>query len=1276
MPARIVEVTKVRKIGRKSGRFVVMLSMTLAFILAGTVSFGMLVGPERGIAPSAETSAVDTSTDDTGEWTAVPEDDYDAVNAMPVMFNKPSEMRAVYLVPGSDFMKSAQDSEAALKQQIDTAIANAKSYSMNTIIVDTLYGDHVIYKTDNLPTVTETFDPMQYIVDQSRAANLYVYAIFNSMLSYQDGKLETVPYVDGSVIDFATQNAVDFAERYQPDGMLLDAYYFTERPTTYATYMSAGGNMGYDNYMGQASQSVVSAISAALRKQYGGVQIGLLADPVWENKSANDLGSDTKTEFTALSGGHADTRAFVLNHLVDFVAVKNFHSLADQNVPFLSVLKWWGEVATQAEMPLYVVHAADKVGTNAAGWSGSDELARQVIESRNIEGYHGSMFNSLQRLVENPGDARTLLVKYFNNEAKPEHILTELTISKPAQTKMSTFEPNVVFAGASDPNEEVLMNDKAINTDQNGYFNETIELTPGENVFTFTHKGKTIIYTIVRQVQVLKEITPVGNVSLDGNMVVSITAVAYEGATVTASVNGATVKLSPRASEEDETYKESAYQIFAGEYTCPPATTAVQSLGNIVVTASWSGVNESKSGAAIKVNKKAVIGSGKPVQVIADEAETFSTSKLDDLSEPNYFPLPKGAIDETVGDEIIYRDGNNTYSYYTLASDLRVYSKDISSISNGVSNNKIVGMTVNADSQFTKVILATEQKVSYTLRYSQNEISITFHNTTAVPGNLDTLTKNPLFASAKWSGTTLKLALRSSGGFVGYYAYYDASGLCFRFNNPPPGLSGARIVIDPGHGYGDPGALGFNAYIPESVINRQVAAKVKSLLAAKGANVLLIETSSYRVSLDERVSQAKNFNAQVFVSVHANAAASSSAAGSEAYYFTGFSAPLANYLASNLASAVETNNRGGLFGYYRVTRTARFAASLSEAGFVTNRVEYNKLIDDGYQDDIAAGIVSAISSYLNRVGAGNNGRTGTESVGKSSVVTVPVTSVALNKTTLSLAVGASEQLVATVKPDEATDKTVTWTTSDPLVATVDAQGNVKAVKEGSATITVTTVDGAKKAECKLTVQGVGVTGVAITPKPDGGITLEKDATIQLTATVTPANAANKAVVWSSSNTTVATVDTTGKVTAKGIGSANITVTTVDGGKTDSVGVTVNAASVAVTGVTLDITSLTMTVGDTNVLVATVKPDNATNKAVTWQSSNSSIVTVDAAGNIKAMAVGTVTITVKTADSNKTATCQITVKAAPASSSQPDSSSSGSSSGETSDPSSSDPPVSP
>ena len=155
------------------------------------------------------------------------------------------------------------------------------------------------------------------------------------------------------------------------------------------------------------------------------------------------------------------------------------------------------------------------------------------------------------------------------------------------------------------------------------------------------------------------------------------------------------------------------------------------------------------------------------VRVTADQAITFPTNEIGKYPEPNCFRLPKGTLDYAVGDEVVYKDEEGVRKYYKLASGLRVYSDDIAAVSDGtvVAGNIISGLTVKADKQFTYVILTSEYPVPFKPKYSSTRFEIDFQYTTSTPEDLS-LSKNPLFSSAAWDGTTLSLGFINQNGFL------------------------------------------------------------------------------------------------------------------------------------------------------------------------------------------------------------------------------------------------------------------------------------------------------------------------------------------------------------------------------------------------------------------------------------------------------------------------------------------------------------------------------
>lgn len=255
-------------------------------------------------------------------------------------------------------------------------------------------------------------------------------------------------------------------------------------------------------------------------------------------------------------------------------------------------------------------------------------------------------------------------------------------------------------------------------------------------------------------------------------------------------------------------------------------------------------------------------------------------------------------------------------------------------------------------------------------------------------------------------------------------------------------------------------------------------------------------------------------------------------------------------------------------------------------------------------------------------------------ISKNFHVEKPAVSVKLDLSSLNLKVGQSQLIKAVTSQSNAK---LLWSSSNTKVATVDQNGKVTAKKSGTAVITAKSSTG-KTASCTIKV-GSPVAVEKVTLNKSTAILRLGGSSVQLKATVTPTNATNQKVTYTSSNTKVANVSSDGKVTAKSVGTATITAKSANG-KTATCKVTVKEP-IAVTKVTLSKTSASLKVGGTVQLTTAVAPSNATNKTLTYTTSNSKVATVSSTGKVTAKAAGTVTITVKSAN-GKTATCKITV----------------------------------
>lgn len=233
------------------------------------------------------------------------------------------------------------------------------------------------------------------------------------------------------------------------------------------------------------------------------------------------------------------------------------------------------------------------------------------------------------------------------------------------------------------------------------------------------------------------------------------------------------------------------------------------------------------------------------------------------------------------------------------------------------------------------------------------------------------------------------------------------------------------------------------------------------------------------------------------------------------------------------------------------------------------------------------------------------------------------TDVKMENTEINLMESEKTTLKATVFPENAVDKILTWHSSNPSVASVDNEGMVTALMKGTAIISATTYNGIN-ATCEVTVDAKTIDIERLTLNVLEAEILEGE-TVQLTAVVEPENATDKTVTWSSSDNTIATVNANGLVTGIYPGKVTIAATTANG-LTATCDVTI-LSKVTASGVTLNIDEVEIFEGETLQLAATIEPENAIDYTITWSSSDVDIAVVDSDGLVTGIGVGTAIIRV-------------------------------------------------
>ncbi|MCQ2094788.1 MAG: leucine-rich repeat protein, partial [Bacteroidaceae bacterium] len=254
---------------------------------------------------------------------------------------------------------------------------------------------------------------------------------------------------------------------------------------------------------------------------------------------------------------------------------------------------------------------------------------------------------------------------------------------------------------------------------------------------------------------------------------------------------------------------------------------------------------------------------------------------------------------------------------------------------------------------------------------------------------------------------------------------------------------------------------------------------------------------------------------------------------------------------------------------------------------------------------------------------------------------IPITSISLDKTSASIHPDESITLFATISPENATNTTISWKSSDTNIATV-SNGIVTGINVGKATITATTTDDTDlSTSCEIIVTPIPILTKSISLNKSTAEMLVDD-NLTLSATITPSNATNKDVEWSSSDNSIATVDN-GIVKAIKVGTVTITAKTTDGSNLSATcNIKVVPISIYVSSVSLSKTSIDLLVEENATITATVYPDNASNPTLAWSSSDENVATVDG-GKVTATGEGTATITARTVDgSDLSATCTVNV----------------------------------
>lgn len=937
----------------------------------------------------------------------------------------PSNMRAAFITPSVDFFKDSDEGADELTEELNSLYAEFAEIGLNTAIINTVYEGNAFYDLGN---DTQSPDPVLAAIKAAYSSGISPFVVFDLSHALSDCKS------GAEAADMLISKAHRFTLKYVCDGILLDDYYAKRSPQSYGEYMENGSGVGYTNYLYDTAEQYFRTAADVIRRTNNTVAAGFIVNDVWANSDVNESGSDTADYFQAYYDGYSDTKGFIENGYADLVLVRAYGSITSQRLPFEKVAGWWGDIADRNNIPLYIIHHNEYIGTDTVGWGGEDQLLKQLSVSKEIAAYSGSVFNSFASLEADPLGSTDTLTSFYKEQINEQSLFEDLKMTSPSAFTFTTAEASVAFMGSFDSNFPVYFNGSEIKLNDAGNFYIEQKLNDGLNTFTISHKSKTYTYNITRKITVLREIGAAiaegKNLSVDGGTKITITARAYKGASVYATLYGSTVSMSEVSGTAEDDDVNSSYNLFKGTYTVPAGIVGqAQALGKIKIYASYSGYSMEAVGASVSVNAKpeppkqqeAVIvkdestaGSGelvatleaprssaetvKYVKVLNDYTITYDGKTADDIPSPLFSQLPAGTLEvykSTSGSYYVTESGKRIASGASVLEDGAAIDKNALTVKSiGTSNgNSYIKMHLDRKTGFNMRLAGNSYYTAWDGDYNLDSFTathlyITFENITSVTA-LPSFEYNQVFRSGKWDTVTedngtkfrLILELRQPGVYFGHGAKYDANGdLVLSFPVPVNSLSGLTIVIDPGHGYGksattlDPGAIG---EVVEQEVVLAIAKELTTQLQAAGANVIRLKTESEFLYTRERPIYARGYGCDLYLSIHANkayGASSGVARGVEVYYFTSYSQPLAASVSKSISKYYQNyvysdgadKNRGAKYSYYHVTLQQDFPSVLIETGFVDHKSDAMALASATHRKGIAAGIVEGIKAFLGR----------------------------------------------------------------------------------------------------------------------------------------------------------------------------------------------------------------------------------------------------------------------------------------------------------------------
>jgi uncharacterized lipoprotein YddW (UPF0748 family)/N-acetylmuramoyl-L-alanine amidase len=895
---------------------------------------------------------------------------------------------------------------------------------------DALY-DSKIYPWSAMLTGTQGqppaggFDPFAYWVERAHANNLEIHAWINPyrvtypsetkpdlnqlaannparvnpswVMEYESSDGRIGHYLDPGrpeCRELVLAGVAEIINGYMVDGIHLDDYFYpgTDFPDD-SSYNLYGVGQTRDDWRRENVNTLIRQIRQVVKDKDPGIRFGISPTAIWLNKSSSELGSDTRG-YESYKSAYADTRLWVKEGWLDYICPQIYWYIGYEIADYAKVLAWWEDVCRGSTVDLYIGHAAYQQEAKTTGWT-AGEISRQLslnavggIVKGDIFFRAGSLFGEVGEEIRKyyatapVGTITPTPAPSFTVNVGPAVVMNKLSVASPSGDKNVKSGEGFQIYGTCVPGVALFMNGNAvINRTPEGFFSIYVPLAKGGNVFTFTQEGQepvTRIITLkeddetppaVMDVIALSDAYPKADEMGSTGDVITLRCTAPAEAIVTARINGETVSLfqtNANLRNDSKIYAAS----YRGTYNLPDTanSSVITELGKPVYTMLFNGETYTvTASASVKL-----IGGSVPFYAEIAEDLVWAYPNATE-SGGSSWDLVRGQRDRITAVSV-------NGAWVRLACGGWVQAANITTFTENEFNPNPLseGQYVQGSNEDI-VSWRSDSNAATTADYDGKTLTLRF-GIQKSPPNHGFIANNTMFENilTGWDrgAPCYVFTLRPDAKLEGFYTDYVNGELRFHIRKRKSltigsqPLMGFNIVLDAGHGFNQPGAIGpMGMDMPEKDINLTNSLKIAARLKQMGANVIPVRDTDIFVDLHPRTKFNRDNMPDLFLSVHGNAVAESTDStdihGLTMWYRNAVSKPLADTFIQTLHTINPLTNRSvesNQSNLY-VVRPAWTPSVIMETSFICNVEDFAWMVNPARQDELAWAVVNAVLAY-------------------------------------------------------------------------------------------------------------------------------------------------------------------------------------------------------------------------------------------------------------------------------------------------------------------------